>query len=127
MNTLIINDETAAGEILQKISLQFEQEYISVKELIEARIKTEIQRYEKELDGYKKSLVLPTNLEQRLNKKNPPKIDVEKQLYTAFQAFQRNGFFILIDDEQVEDLDQKFLIEESTQVSFIKLTPLVGG
>ena len=127
MNTLIINDETAAGEILQKISLQFEEEYISVKELIEARIRLEISRYEKNIEDYKKSLVLPTDLEQRLNRKSPPKIDVEKQLYVALQAFQRNGFFILIDDEQVEELDQKFLVEESTQVSFIKLTPLVGG
>ncbi|MGB1206821.1 MAG: hypothetical protein ACPG5B_14325 [Chitinophagales bacterium] len=127
MNTLTIKDETAAGRVLHQILLEFEHEYISVKQLIEARIKAEIKRYEKDIDSYKKGLVLPTNLEKRLNNKKAPKIDVEKQLYIALQAFQNNGFFILVDDEQVEELEDKFLIDETTQVSFIKLTPLVGG
>ena len=61
-----------------------------------------------------------------LNKKTQ-KIDPEKQLYVALQGFQKNGFFILVDDEQVETLEQKFLVDESTLVTFIKLTPLVGG
>jgi len=127
MNTLIITDETTTGDILQKIQLEFEAEYISVQELIEARIREEISRYNKNVEGYKRGLVLPTNLEQRLNKFKRPKIDVEKQLYVALEAFQKNGFFILVDDEQVETLEQKVLVNETTTVSFIKLTPLVGG
>lgn len=127
MRTLTITDETAAGNILHKLSLEFEAEYISVKDLIEARIKAEIQIYEQDAESYKKGLVLPTDLEKRLNNKKIPKIDVEKQLYIALDAFQNNGFFILIDDEQVENLEDKFLVDEATQVSFIKLTPLVGG
>lgn len=127
MKTLTIRDESAAGDILHKISLQFESEYISVQELIEARVKAEIQKYEQNVSDYQNGLVLPSNLERKLNKKSRPAIDVEKQIYVALQAFQNNGFFILIDDEQVEELEQKFLVEESTQVSFIKLTPLVGG
>ncbi len=127
MKTLTIQDESAAGDILHKISLQFESEYISVQELIKARVKAEIQKYVQNVADYKKGLVLPSNLEQRLNQKGRPNIDVEKQIYVALQAFQNNGFFILIDEEQVETLEQKFLVEESTQVSFIKLTPLVGG
>ena len=127
MNTLVITDETTAGDILQKIHLEFEAEYISVQELIEARIKEEISRYNKNVDGYKRGLVLPTDLEERLNKFRRPKVDEEKQIYVALEAFQKNGFFILIDDEQVETLEQKVLVNESTAVSFIKLTPLVGG
>ncbi len=127
MNTLIVTDETATGNILHKISLDFEKEYISVKELIEARIRQEIKRYANDVVSYKKGLVLPAGLEKRLNKKKAPAIDMEKQLYVALEAFQKNGFFILIDDEQVESLDEMFLVDESTQVSFIKLTPLVGG
>ncbi|MEO0469088.1 MAG: hypothetical protein AAF206_05670 [Bacteroidota bacterium] len=127
MNTLTITDETAAGKILHQISLAFETEYISVKELIQARVAAEIRKYEEEAESYRMGLVLPTNMEARLNKKQKPKIDIEKQTYIALEAFQNNGFFILIDDEQVDELDQKFLVDESTQVSFIKLTPLVGG
>lgn len=127
MKTLTITDESATGKILQKLSIQFESEYITVSELIEARIKEEIGKYEKDIQSYKHGLVLPSNLEQRLNKKDVQKIDPEKQLYVALDAFKKNGFFILVDDEQVDDLDQKVHIDETSRVSFIKLTPLVGG
>ncbi len=132
MHTLTIHDETATGRVLHTISLQFQEEYISVKDLIEARIRQEIAHYEAKVDAaYLPSLVQPSKLESRLNAKGKNKkrayIDPEKQLYVALEAFQRNGFFILIDDEQAEDLDQRFLVDDSTQVSFIKLTPLVGG
>ena len=107
--------------------MEFEREYISVKELIEARIQAEIERYEQKKESYLRGLVLPTDLEKRLNRKKPKPIDLEEQLYVAMNAFQRNGFFVLIDDEQVENLEDKFLVDEATQVSFVKLTPLVGG
>jgi hypothetical protein len=128
MNTLVIKDEAASGKVLNEIALKFENEYISVKELIAKRIENEVDRYQNDLASYKtKGLVLPTDLEKRLNKKQTKQIDVEKQIYVALNAFNNNGFFILIDDEQVDDLDQKFLVDELTKVSFVKLTPLVGG
>ena len=127
MKTLTIKDETASGDILQKIALQFENEYISVEELIKARIAEEIKRYENNVSEYKHGLVLPTHLEKRLNNKTPKKIDIEKQLYVALEAFMNNGFIVLVDDEQVEEPHQKILVDSSTEVSFIKLTPLVGG
>ena len=128
MNTLVIKDEAASGKVLNEIALKFENEYISVKELIAKRIENEVDRYQNDLASYKtKGLVLPTDLEKRLNKKQTKQIDVEKQIYVALNAFNNNGFFILIDEEQVEDLDQKFLVDELTKVSFVKLTPLVGG
>ena len=128
MNTLVIKDEAASGKVLNEIALKFENEYISVKELIAKRIENEVDRYQNDLASYKtKGLVLPTDFEKRLNKKQSKQIDVEKQIYVALDAFNNNGFFILIDDEQVDDLDQKFLVDELTKVSFVKLTPLVGG
>jgi len=127
MKTITITDETAAGNILNKIALQFEKEYITAQELIEARIKEEVKRYEANATDYKNGLVLPTNLEKRLNDKKTAKIDIEKQMYIALDAFKNNGFIMLVDDEQVEEPQQKILVGEATQVSFIKLTPLVGG
>ncbi len=128
MNTIIIRDETASGEVLNEIALKFEQQYITVEELIAKRIEQEVQRYEKALSSYSlKGLVSPSNLEQRLSRKQPVRIDVEQQVYIALDAFKKNGFFILIDDEQADELDQQFLVDESTDVSFVKLTPLVGG
>ncbi len=127
MNTLIVKDESAAGDLLHEIILQFDSEYISAKELIEARVTAEIERYENDVKSFANNLVKPSNLEQRLNQSKSPSIDPEKQIYIALKAFQNNGFILLVDEEQVETLDEKFLVAEATQVSFIKLTPLVGG
>jgi hypothetical protein len=38
-----------------------------------------------------------------------------------------DGFFIMIDDKQAEDLDQELIIGRGTVVSFVRLTPPVGG
>lgn len=127
MKTLTIKDETTAGQILNEIALKFESQYITVKELIEERIRVEIKKYEEDVDNYRNVLVTPGPLEVAVNKKRKKKIDIEKQVYVALEAFLNNGFFILIDDEQVEYLEDKFLVDESTQVSFVKLTQLVGG
>ncbi len=127
MTTIKIKDESASGKLLNEIALQFEKEYISVEELISARIKLEVLKYQENLDSYREGLVLPTDMESRLNKKAKIAIDVEKQIYVALDAFNKNAFFILVNDEQVDQLDQKFLVDSSTKVSFIKLTPLVGG
>ena len=126
MRTLTINDESAAGEILHQISLQFKNEYITAKELIEARISAEIANYKNQRSIAINGLVLPTDLEKRLNNKKM-EVNLDQQLDVAFKAFQNNGFILLINDEQVENLNERFLVEENTPVSFIKLTPLVGG
>ena len=127
MKTLTLTDESMAGDILNKIALQFESEYVTVKEVIEARLEVEIKRFEQQRGSYTNGLVLPTNLEQRLNKQQKPKVDPEKQLYVALHAFENNGFILLVDDEQAENVQQKVLVDETTRVSFIKLVPLVGG
>lgn len=127
MNTITIKDETASGKVLHEIALRFEKEYITVKELIESRIKLEVEKHESQDMSKLQTLVTPLNKIDYLDAKRQKSIDVEKQIYVALDAFQNNGFFILVDDEQVDQLDQRILIDESSNVSFIKLTPLVGG
>lgn len=127
MKTIKIKDETTAGKIINEIALKFESEYITVEELISARIQVEVENHNNNVSSYANNLVIPVDLQQRLNRKEPTIIDFEKQVYIALDAFKKNGFFIIVDNEQVEELDQKLLIDESSQVSFIKLTPLVGG
>jgi hypothetical protein len=54
-------------------------------------------------------------------------IDWEKQAAKAVEAFERNGFFSLVDDRQAESLDDTIQLTPTTTVSFVKLVPLVGG
>ena len=75
-------------------------------------------------------MVSPTATERTLNgyKLTPRRaIDWETQFRRACEAFESNGFFLLVDDRQAESLDEEFSVGVETEVSFVKLTPLVGG
>ncbi len=129
--TLCIKDETATGKILNQILIDLEKEIITVEELIMKRVMKEVEQFNnqpkvKNFNG----LVRPNDTEVSLNgykMKKHRSIDAEKQAYIALKAFKENGFFILVDDLQVDDLKHEILVTDQTDVSFIQLTPLVGG
>lgn len=127
---IAIKDETFSGKLLHEIILEFQSETVSVKEIITERVLKEVENYNKKLPEYFNGLVEPTNAEKTLNGyklKTKQLIDGEKQVYIALDAFQRNGFFVLIDKIQSESLEQLVHLKKETIISFIKLTPLVGG
>lgn len=127
---LRIQDQTGAGKIISEINISLKSNRVTVKEIIEARVIAEVERYNTKLPEYFQGLVQPTHAEKTLNgykMKERKKVDAEKQIYIALDAFLKNGYFILIDNFQVQELEQQVDIKPSTQLSFIKLTPLVGG
>jgi hemerythrin superfamily protein len=127
---LSIRDEKANGELISEQQIAFAQQTVTVKDIIEARVSQEVQKYNDTLPEYFRGLIAPTEAEQTLNGyrvKNRKDIDTEKQVYTALDAFQKNGFFVLVDNQQYSKLEDKVTLHEHTIVSFIKLTPLVGG
>lgn len=123
-----VKDETFAGKVLNEIVLNFQAEEITVKDLIEARVRQEVDAYNQKLSGHFRGLVEPTDAEKTLNGyKVKRHIDAEKQVYVALDAFLNNGYFVLIDQMQAESLEQRVHIAPDMAVSFVKLTPLVGG
>jgi hypothetical protein len=130
MSTITINDETASGKIIHILELLFPNGIITVKQLIVQRVRQEVKEYNMQKPEYFNGLVQPTESEQTLNGyrlRSSKSIDAEKQVIRALEAFSGNGYFIIINDKQVESLDEEFLLSENTNVSFIKLTPLIGG
>ncbi|MEN7546339.1 hypothetical protein AAG747_00375 [Rapidithrix thailandica] len=130
MKTVTIKDESLTGQLISEIEVALENERITVKELITARVYAEVEAYNQKLPEYFNGLVQPNDAEKTLNGyklKQKRTIDPEKQVYIAWDAFQKNGYFVLVDDEQAESLEQEVLISDSTSISFVKLTPLVGG
>ena len=128
---LILKDVTFTGDILNQIKIAVKNERTTVKELISARVESEVKDYNNKLPEYFNGLIQPSNTEKTLNgfklKDRKRKIDVEKQVLIAWDAFYKNGYFILIDDQQAEDLEQEVLVSKTTEISFVKLTQLVGG
>jgi hypothetical protein len=128
--TLLVQDENAVGNIYNKLKLNFNKIKVSVHDIITERVYQEVLKYNQQTEEYKYALVQPTADEICLNNlqgKPKKQIDAEKQLAVALAAFEGNGFFILVDDKQLENLDDVVTIRQNTIVSFIKLTPLVGG
>jgi hypothetical protein len=128
--TLTVRDDTTSGGEIHSFPLEFPTERITVRELIRERVYQEVQDYNRREPEYFRGLVQPTDAEQTLNGfkiRKARQIDWKMQFDKATEAFQRNGFFILIDDKQADTLDDEFTIGHDTQVSFVKLTPLVGG
>lgn len=131
MRTVLIKDRTFGGDNLNEVALQFEATEITVKELIERRVKREVEIYNSMADKPYSGLVIPDQMEKLLNRggkvKDRRKVDFEKQCYQALAGFLNSQFFVIINDKQVESLEQKVQVETIQEVEFIKLTPLVGG
>ena len=105
-------------------------ERMSIRELIRARIYQEVQDFNTKQPEYFRGLVQPTEAERVANGyklKGRKTINWEEQFAKALAAFERNGFFVLVGDRQAETLDEEFEVKVDTEVSFVKLVPLVGG
>ncbi len=129
-NHLKICDASTLGGDGPVFVLDFLTERITVWELIRSRVYQEVKDYNIRQPDYFRGLVQPTEAEQTLNGyrlRQPRQIDWEEQFEQAIVAFQRNGFIILVDDEQVTELEEEITIAPETSVTFLRLVPLVGG
>lgn len=128
--TLTIRDETLGGESLREWSLEVLTERLTVKELIRSRVYQEVQDYNLKRGPVFQGLVQPEEAEKTLNGwklKKPRLLDWKKQFDRAIEAFEKNQVLILVNERQAESLDEEIVIEPQTQVSFLRLTLLVGG
>lgn len=123
-------DETTTGAKTPVLTIESLQAKVTVRELIRMRVYQEVQDYNRKLPETFQGLVQPTDAEQTLNgfkmKRRAP-VDFEAQFGKATAAFEKNGFLVLIDDHQVESLSDIVGLHADTEVSFVKLVPLVGG
>lgn len=130
MITVSIQDEKTAGGILHTLEVELPAARCTVSAIIGARVRAEVSAYNHKF-SQPHMLVPPTETELTRNGHKtmcePKKLDIEQQIYIALDAFQKNGFCVLVDNIQTESLDQIVQVSDNTLVSFLRLTPLVGG
>ena len=134
MPTITIKDQTTAGKTTGELTLDLLTETLTVRELIRSRVYQEVEDYNlKQRAGVTDNfngLVQPTGAEKTLNGfrlRTPRQISWKPQFEKACEAFEQNGFLILIDNHQAENLDESITLRADSQVGFLKLMPLVGG
>lgn len=130
---ITILDRTSAslrGAPEQTLTLVCPQPYLTVRELLRLRVWQEVENYNQKQGETFTGLVQPGEAERTLNgykMRRPRSIDAQAQYERVQQAFEQNGFIVLIGEKQVESLDETIELEQTNEVTFIKLVPLVGG
>jgi hypothetical protein len=130
--TLTVRDETTFGFNADgyDFTISLPAEVVTARELIRERVRQEVEGYNARQPEYFRGLVQPTDAERTLNGFRLRKLralDWREQYDRAVEAFHRNGFILLVDDRQVEDIDALIEVKPRTTVTFLKLIPLVGG
>ncbi len=125
-----VRDETTSGDVLAELSLQLAREQVTARELITSRVEAEVRQHNARSGAGSpyRGLVQPVEHERQLNADRPrARIDGDTQVRVALDAFARGRFLLLVDDRQVTELDIEVVLRPGSHVSFLKLTPLVGG
>jgi hypothetical protein len=130
MGVVTIADETTSGERGDTWILDIAEERLALREVIRRRVFKEVAEYNARHPAVFRSLVQPAGAELTRNGyalRERRHVDAEAQYLLAVKAFGRNGFVVLVGDRQVEDLDAEVDLPAGTEVTFMKLVPLVGG
>lgn len=115
-------DQTLTGKYLSEIWLNFESETITVRELIKQRVAVEFSKRSET-----RAVFVPDADEAALNGEETSETRLEQFQNDALSAFKNNGFFLLFDDRQLTELDEKICINQDSRILFVQVVPLVGG
>ena len=123
-------DEATSGEKTNAMTLDFLTEEVTVREVIRSRVYQEVTEHNARQAIGRPPLVSLTRSERDLNgvkTGSGKRLDWEQQFETAIQAFEGNGFLLFAGGRQLLDLDEKIELRHDTDVTFLRLVPLVGG
>lgn len=124
--SVTVRDVSIDGRSLEETTIHLLTETISVRELIRSRVYQEVSEYNGRRIGKWSGLVHPAEAKQT-SSSPPRRIKWEIQFRKAVAAFVAGSLLILVDGRQTIDLDEVFEIGPGTDISFLRLMPLIGG
>ena len=129
MTTLTVYDETAGGRPVGDVVLPDLPERMTVREIVRLLAREEVARHNANPGVLFHGLVPPPDpvgAATGFPLGGGRRLEWAVPADAAVAAFARNGYFILVGDHQVEDLDEVVDLTGADQhVTFVKLTPLV--
>ncbi len=132
LTLLNVQDQSTAslGKTEHTFRVRVSGETIRVRELIRSRVYQEVEQYNSRQPEVFRLLVQPGDAERAgsgFRMPRPRSINPDEQFEATLEAFERNGFVVLVDNRQVDDLEAEIALQPETMVTFLKLVPLVGG
>ncbi len=130
MPTVTVIDETTAGERASGPKLAFLTESVTVRELIRSRVYQEVTEHNARKALGHRTLIDLSPRERALNAETtsqPRRVDWERQFERALSAFEGNGFLLFAGNRQLLKLDEEVELGPDTELTFLRLVPLVGG
>lgn len=134
--TLTIRDAgLVPGDEDHVFELEFPSESVTVRELIRARVYQEVDDYNRNVRTGREpvrysGLVTPDAAERELNGERRVKrteVDWRLQFEAATTAYEQRRILVLVGDHQTQALDETIWLRHDTEVTFLRLMPLVGG
>ncbi|MHC4950866.1 MAG: hypothetical protein ACYTEU_07770 [Planctomycetota bacterium] len=128
---ITIQDQQIGGPITHEMVIDFLTEEITLRDLIKSRVYQEAKDANVTKGNHPLPMLKLTEIEQTLNplkkKKKGKAIDFQEQYDKAIDAFDKNRYFVLVDDFQPTKLDDKITLKPDTKVNFVRLVFLAGG
>jgi hypothetical protein len=128
--SVTIKDTSGTGRAVATITLDGIDDRITLRDLVRTRVRDEVARYNAAQGEYFAGLVMPDGAKatpEGFRMPAPRPVDWAQQAKRALDAFSRNGFFVLVDDRQVTDLDEELRLTVDSDIRFIRLVQLAGG
>lgn len=110
--------------------MQVAEPILTAREILRRRVYEEVTRFNASKKEVFQGLVQPTGTERALNGfklRKARALDWHEQFEQAVKAFDKRGFLLLVGNRQVESLDEELMLSADTEITFLKLVPLVGG
>src|SRR5262245_35860556 len=121
LTELLIRDETTAslGKPEHTFTVHVSGEKISLRDLIRLRVIQEFEKFNSQQPGVCRMLVQQNEAEKTLNGfkfHKPRPVNPDTQYEKAIEAFEGNGFIVLVDDYQIESLETEIVFQPETSI-----------
>lgn len=124
---LTVQDRSLDGSSRNELTLEFLTERITVRELIRSHVFQTVSEANagrvRHWAGLDRAALKPSPRDDG----KPRPLDWQAQFERAVRAFNTGTLVIVVDGRQMEMLEQEIELRVDSAVSFLRLTPLIGG
>ena len=126
--TVTIKDVTGAGKVTGTITIKDIDSHITLRDLIRTQVREDVARYNANLTGIFRGLVMPSGAQPAPGGFRMPagrEVDWEQQADRTLDTWAHGGFSVRVDNRWVSLLDEVLELTAESDIRFVRLVQLV--